>query len=102
MRMLSRLTILALLTGLFAIPSARANTRVFVRIGPPPIVVEQAVPAPGYGYAWRPGYHRWEGTRYVWVNGMWVRPPYRHARWVEGRWARERHGYYWIEGRWVR
>jgi hypothetical protein len=102
MRMLSRFAVLALLMGLFVVPATEARTRVFVRIGPPPIVVERPMLAPAPEFVWQPGYHMWNGNSYVWVRGAWVRPPHRHARWVTGRWVHERRGYYWSDGRWNR
>jgi len=73
-----------------------------IGVAPPERVVEVA-PAPRVGYAWAPGYWRWDGHRHVWVNGYWVggRPgyEYRAASWErvgpnwrfhEGYWARHR------------
>ena len=100
MRTLSRLVCLGLLMGLFAVPAAEARTRIYVRIAPPPLVVEHVAVAPRANVVWVPGYHRWNGASYVWVSGRWAQPPRRHARWVEGRWVHERRGYYWSEGRW--
>src|SRR5262249_9464457 len=73
---------------LFAAP-AHAATRVYVRIGPPAPVYERAVIARP-GYVWVPGYHRWNGHRYVWVSGHSVRAPRRHSRWIPGHWSHER------------
>jgi hypothetical protein len=102
MRGAIRLLSLMLLTGLISVHAAQAGVRVFVGIAPPPIVVETRPPAPYATYAWRPGYHRWIGGRYVWTSGVWVRPPYRRAVWVEGRWDHERRGYFWRSGHWAR
>ena len=102
MRMLSRFLSLAVLTGLLAIPAADARTRIYVRIGPPPIVVEHQTVAPRRGYVYQPGYHRWDGRGYVWTAGTWSRPPYRNAQWVPGRWVNTRRGYYWVDGHWRR
>src|ERR1700686_3524228 len=80
MRMLSRLMTLAVLSGLLIVPISEARTRIYLRIGPPPIVVERPTLAPRAGYVWQPGYHRWDGRAYVWNAGTWAAPPYRHAR----------------------
>ena len=40
---------------------------VVVRVRPPHPVVEARVVAPGPGYIWIAGYHRWDGHAYVWV-----------------------------------
>ena len=102
MKLFSRFLTLTLLAGFLIIPMAEARTRIYVRVGPPPIIVEHQTLAPHPGYVWQPGYHRWDGTRYVWSAGTWARPPYRHAVWVPGHWVNERRGYYWVEGHWRR
>ena len=56
----------------------------YVRVGPPAPIVETRVVAPGPGYVWIPGYHRWSGSAYVWVPGRWDRPPRARAVWVPG------------------
>jgi hypothetical protein len=84
--------------ALAAFPSMAAG--VFVRVAPPRAIVERAIPAPGPGYVWTPGYHRWDGRAYVWVPGAWMRPPRAHARWVRPYWAHRRGGYVFVEGRW--
>lgn len=102
MRMFSRFAGLAVLMGLFVVPTTEARTRVYVRIAPPPIVLEHVTVAPRANLVWVAGHHRWNGRHYVWVRGQWVRPPHRHARWVKGRWVHERRGHYWQTGRWTR
>ena len=102
MKTLTRLMSLAVLTGLLIVPISEARTRIFVRIAPPPIVVEQRTLAPRPDYVWQPGYHRWDGRGYVWTAGVWSRPPYRHALWVPGHWVQDRRGYYWVGGHWTR
>ncbi|SRR5258708_9255152 len=102
MRTVSRFASLAILMGMLAVPVAEARTRIFVNIGPPPLVVEQPYAAPSVGYVWQPGYHYWSGNGYVWVHGAWARPPYRRSHWTSGRWAYERRGYYWMPGHWTR
>jgi hypothetical protein len=73
---------------------------VVIRVAPPRPVVEQRVVAPGPGYIWTPGYHRWDGGAYVWVPGAWVRPPREHARWIAPRYVHLGGGYVFVEGRW--
>jgi len=74
--------------------------RVYVRTGPPPIVAERPIVAPGPAYVWQPGFYRWSGRDYVWVSGRWVIPPGPTAQWVPGHWRQDRHGWFWVEGRW--
>ena len=99
---MSRLLATAALAGLIlaaALPSA-ADTRIYVRVGPPRAIVETRVVAPGPRHVWIAGYHRWDGAAYVWVPGAWQSPPRARAHWVEGRWRHERRGWYWVDGRW--
>ncbi len=100
MRKLSRLASVALLAGLLSATAAEARTRIYVQIGPPPLVVERQVLSPGSGYVWVPGHHVWTGSRYVWVRGSWMLAPRYHRYWVSGRWSHERRGYYWTDGYW--
>ena len=101
MRTLSRLASGLVLSGLLLAPVSEARTRIYVNIGPPPIVVErQRIAAPGPGYVWQDGYQMWNGDRYVWVAGQWARPPHRHTRWMTGRWRQTTRGYYYNPGYW--
>src|SRR5262249_41832838 len=92
----------ALLTTLFAglLPLSVFAADVYVRIGPPRAPVERRPVAPGRGYVWTPGYHRWDGHAHAWVPGAWVRPPRPHAHWVPARWMHRRGGWVFVEGHW--
>ena len=68
MRNVLRVGIAILLSGSLYAPSAQANHRVYVRIGPPAPIVETRPVAPSRGLVWRPGYHRWHDGRYEWVG----------------------------------
>ena len=69
--------------------------------GPPPLSLREVIVAsPGLGYVWIPGYHQWDGARYVWVGGRWDHAPRPHARWQSGRWRHSRQGWYFVDGRW--
>jgi WXXGXW repeat (2 copies) len=89
-----------LFSGLFLASPASAG-QFYVHIGPPAPVVEVR-PALRHGYVWRDGYYRWNGHRYIWTRGRYVRPPYPHAAWNDGRWERSQRGYYWVPGHWAR
>jgi hypothetical protein len=81
--------------------AAGANAaEVFVRVAPPRPLIERRVVAPGPGYVWIAGYHRWDGRAYVWVPGRWERPPRRHAHWVAHHWVHRHGGYVLVEGHW--
>lgn len=73
---------------------------VVVNIRPPAAIVETRGPAPGPGFVWIAGYHRWDGRAYAWVPGRWERPPRPHAVWVAHRWVKRGHGWVLIEGHW--
>ena len=73
---------------------------VVIRVAPPRPIVERRVVAPGPGYVWIGGYHRWEGNSYVWVPGRWERPPRAHAHWVAHRYVRRNGGWVFQEGHW--
>ena len=87
-------------TATLGAATASAATHVYVRIAPPPPIVETRVVAPRPGMVWVPGYHRWNGSAYVWVGGVWTRPPRPRAAWVPARWVHERRGWYLVEGHW--
>ncbi len=87
--------------GLAAVAPAGADTRVYVRIGPPVAVVETRVVAPSPRHVWIPGYYRWDGGAYLWVGGRWELPPPAYHTWVPGHWSHHHsHGWYWVEGHW--
>jgi hypothetical protein len=94
-------TVLSLLLAASMIPAvANAQVGVTVRVGPPPPVHEHYGPAPHPGWVWQPGYHRWDGNRYVWQGGVWAEPPRPHAHWVAGHWAHRHGGWVFVEGHW--
>ncbi len=94
--------IVTLIAGFaLAASAALASAQVYVRVGPPPPPVREVVPRPMHpGWAWQPGYHRWDGARYVWVPGAYAAPPRPGGRWVAGHWRNTPRGYVWVEGHW--
>ena len=79
--------------------ASHAGAQVVVRIGPP-APVHEVIPPPREGYVWQPGYHRWDGNRYVWVPGAYAAPPRPHAAWIPGHWSHRGGGYVWVDGHW--
>jgi hypothetical protein len=73
---------------------------VVVKVAPPHPVLETRVVAPGPGYVWISGYHRWDGAAYVWAPGRWELPPHPHQHWVAHRWVHKHGGYVLVEGHW--
>ena len=84
----------------FFLTAGMVRAEVVVQVRPPRPLVERRVAAPGRGFIWVPGYHRWDGRAYVWVPGAWMRPPRAGVVWVRPRWVHRRHGWVFIEGRW--
>jgi hypothetical protein len=97
MRLLTCSAVLSAMVLLSA-ASVSADTRVYVRVGPPPPRHEAV--APGPGYVWVPGYYQWSGTAYVWAPGRYVHPPRVGAVWVAPHWVHHSHGWYVVAGRW--
>ncbi len=89
-----------LLSSLAIAAPTITEAQVYVRIGPPRPLYERRPIAPGPGYAWQGGYHRWDGSRYTWIPGNYVAAPRPRAYWVPGRWINTRRGYYWRDGYW--
>ncbi len=95
-----RKSLLSAALGVLLTIGAANAAEVVVRVGPPAPIVETRVVSPGPGYVWTPGYHRWDGNRYVWTAGAWVQPPRPHAHWVGHRWVRRNGGWVMVEGHW--
>ncbi len=94
-------TALTVLLALCMTPlAAIAQVGVVVHVAPPAPVVEHYGPAPHPGWVWQPGYHVWDGNRYVWHAGIWVAPPHPGAVWVAHRWVHKNGGYVLVEGHW--
>ncbi len=92
--------ILLALASAVVLAGTALDAQVVIRVGPPRPIVETRPVAPGVGYVWTPGYHRWDGARYVWAPGAWVLPPRPHARWVAHHYVRRNGGYVLVEGHW--
>ncbi len=87
--------------GLVAMPAvAQININIDLGVAPPAPRYE-VVPAPRYGYAWAPGFWRWEGRRHVWEQGRWIeaRPGF---FWVADRWETRDGRHHFESGRWER
>lgn len=95
---MKKLLLAAAATALLGTSAAFAQ--VVVRVAPPAPIIERRPIAPGPGYVWVDGFHRWDGARYVWVGGHWMMPPRRGGVWVAGHWRHTPGGYVWVEGHW--
>ncbi|MDE2238769.1 MAG: YXWGXW repeat-containing protein [Rhodospirillales bacterium] len=66
-----------------------------LRMGPP------LPPLPGPGFIWVPGHWNWNGIRYHWVRGHYVRRRAGWHHWVTGHWAVIRGAWRWVPGHWA-
>jgi hypothetical protein len=83
-----------------AAPVAQGEVVVAEAPPAPPPVAEPVPPPPEAGVVWVAGFHRWDGHRYVWERGHYMRPPHRNARFVPGHWEARGRGKVWINGHW--
>jgi hypothetical protein len=78
---------------------AQAGIGIEIEIAPPAPRFER-VPPPRAGWAWAPGYYRWEGRRHVWEPGHWEHDRPGH-HWIAAHWVPGEHGHYrFEEGHW--
>lgn len=92
--------ILTALLGAAAMSGCAARAH-YVRGGPPPPPMVGVVGyAPAPGYVWIEGFYNLRGPRWVWAPGRWVRPPHRHAVWVQPRVERHGNRYRYYRGYW--
>jgi len=73
----------------------------------PPAPQVEVVPAPPVArpnvyWVWQPGYWRWNGRRYHWIPGHYVRAPRAAAVWLPGQWVFVGGRYVWRPGHWQR
>jgi hypothetical protein len=75
--------------------------QVSIMIGtPPPLRYETRPPIPGEGFVWVDGYWGARSGRYVWVPGVWQRPPYAGAYWSHPHYDHYNNGWQLHEGHW--
>ncbi len=77
--------------------AARAWVGLSIGVAPPRAHIERVVTRPGY--AWAPGYWRWNGARHAWVAGAWLtaRPGHRY---VPAAWVRVGPSWHFHRGYW--
>jgi hypothetical protein len=66
---------------------------------PPPRVVVEPEPRPGY--VWTAGYWSWNGHEHVWTEGTWIaeRPGY---HWAPAHWVEVNGNWRFVRGHWQR
>ncbi|UGQ48295.1 hypothetical protein [Massilia endophytica] len=81
--------------GSIAVPMTASADVIVVRTAPP-APRHESIPPARRGYVWTPGYWNWNGHRYVWVKGKYVRARagynWSEPVWMErdGRWEFQR------------
>jgi hypothetical protein len=65
---------------------------------PPPYSAFRNGRCPSPRHVFVPGYYRWQGNRYRWVDGYWAVPPRHRAAWVPGYWTPRNGVHVWIDG----
>jgi hypothetical protein len=93
-------TSLAIVITLLAVNFASAQMYVHDRPNRPAPMAHRPS-SPGKGYVWVDEDWKWNNGHYDWAGGNWVRPPYRGAVWVAGRWSNSRKGSRWTAGHWT-
>jgi hypothetical protein len=97
----SRLLGGALIMATFTAPAfAQISFGIVLGRTPPPVRYERRPPPPAEGYAWVDGYWGVNRGRYVWVPGVWQRPPYEGAYWNHPHYEHQRDGWHLQEGHW--
>jgi hypothetical protein len=90
--------------GVMAAPAmAQFSAEVYVPAAPPPPRVEVVPTLPPERIEverWQPGYWRWSGHEYVWVEGHYMARPRPRAEWIPGRWEQHPRGWVYVEGHW--
>lgn len=65
---------------------------------PPPPVVENPSPRPGF--VWAPGYWSWQGGSHVWVGGHWM-PARKGEHWEADHWVARSGRWHFEPGHWA-
>lgn len=71
-----------------------------VAAGPPPPRYGVMGYAPGPSYVWTEGFYDLRGSNWVWVPGVWRRPPRYGRAWVSPAWVRAGRGWRFHRGYW--
>ena len=84
---------------LAAWPGAAAPSDEDPRVAPPPLRAEIPPPQPTPKHVWTPGYWKWAGINYEWVDGSWVKGK-KGMAWVPGTWNQVGARWVWKRGEW--
>ena len=96
------LPILAATAAGLALPTTAGAQSVTLNFGPPPPPpYARPMPPPRRGYIWADGHYRWNGRRYVWQEGTWVRAR-RGRHYAQPRWDQDGDRWRYRPGGWDR
>ena len=91
---------LAAVAAGLALPTTAEAQSITLRFGPPPPPpYARPVPPPRRGRVWVEGHYRWNGRRYVWEEGHWVRVR-RGREYAQPRWDQDGDRWRYHPGRW--
>ena len=72
-------------------PAANLNSAAIAPVSsvdpPPPLPAEDQPTLPEDGSLWTPGYWYWRDQGYVWIPGLWARPPQVGVLWTPAYWS---------------
>jgi len=71
------------------------------RVGPPPLRTEIPTLQPSPAHVWIPGYWRWAGINYEWMDGRWVKAK-KNRIWAPGTWEQIGIHWVWKPGKWIK
>ncbi|HPW17192.1 MAG TPA: YXWGXW repeat-containing protein [Candidatus Aminicenantes bacterium] len=69
------------------------------RVAPPPLRVEAPTLQPSPAHVWVPGYWKWAGINYEWVEGRWAKAKAGRV-WAPGVWENKGSYWAWTPGKW--
>lgn len=70
------------------------------RVPPPPPRTEAPTLQPSPAHVWLPGYWKWAGINYEWVDGRWAVGK-KNRVWTPGTWEQVGNRWFWTDGRWT-
>lgn len=67
---------------------------------PPPKRAEIPPPPSSTDALWQGGHWSWNGARFVWIPGSYIRRPTPTTNWMPGYWDQDSRGWIWTDGHW--
>jgi hypothetical protein len=85
-------------SGIALASVAPADAQGYPPMPPPPY--EPPPPPPPPGMVWEPGHYHWNGYRYIWIRGHYLRGGPGYRQFVPGHWAARGGQWVWIPPHW--